>query len=288
MSSAAQAQWSPEPPAELLSTTLRRLGEGVGKVVYASEHWVIKRERSPAEVVAIILLWNALRKLKRVFPHGWIDRLLQGPSHEIRLLRILVQSAMLFIPKSLWFTQNIRRTFRTYLSRDVRGERLAQQHLEGSGFVPKSVQFPPTPVKISGWPGKLTVSSATERVEGTLHQHLSKLAAEGRFGEIEEWLNRLLSLRRSGWSHGLFSMDAHLKNFGVCGERVVLLDTGGLTNRWSEIMNTLQFEEQVVEPHRRLGLREILKARPDIAARFDQAWKSVVNPETVREHWPAD
>ena len=95
-----------------------------------------------------------------------------------------------------------------------------------------------------------------------------------KFEEIEEWLDRFLDLRQSGWSRGLFSMDAHLKNFGVCGDRVVLLDTGGLTNRWTEIMDTLAYEEGVTEPHSRLGLGDVLEDRPDIAARFNARWKS--------------
>ena len=59
-------------------------------------------------------------------------------------------------------------------------------------------------------------------------------------------------------------MDAHLKNFGVCGDRVVLLDTGGLTNRWTEIMDTLAYEEGVTEPHVRLGLGDLLKIGPTL------------------------
>src|SRR6185436_6359282 len=50
-----QTEVLPEPPEELIGTFLRRLGEGVGKVVYASPHWVVKRERSPSEVVAIVV-----------------------------------------------------------------------------------------------------------------------------------------------------------------------------------------------------------------------------------------
>ena len=30
-------------PADLTSGRVRRLGEGINKVVYASEHWVVKR-----------------------------------------------------------------------------------------------------------------------------------------------------------------------------------------------------------------------------------------------------
>ena len=81
-------------------------------------------------------------------------------------------------------------------------------------------------------------------------------------------------------------MDAHLKNFGVCGDRVVLLDTGGLTNRWTEIMDTLAYEEKVTEPHVRLGLGDLLKERPDIAARFNARWKAIVNSAAVRDLWP--
>ena len=105
-------------------------GEGVGKVVYASQHWVVKRDRSPSEVVAIIVLWNFLRKLKRVLPGGWVDALLRGPSKEIHLLRVLVQAAMMVVPKSVWFTRHIRKAWTVYISRDRRGRRLAEQHLK--------------------------------------------------------------------------------------------------------------------------------------------------------------
>jgi hypothetical protein len=140
--------------------------------VYASEHWVVKRERSPFEVVAIIVLWNALRKVKHVLPRGWVDRLLRGPSREIRFLRVLVQTAMMVIPKSLWYTTHIRKAWRVYVSRDMRGQRLAEAHLHGTGLVPQTVQFPPAVVRVAGWPGRLTVSSATERVDSTLHDRL--------------------------------------------------------------------------------------------------------------------
>jgi hypothetical protein len=274
------------PPDELFRGPLRRLGEGVGKVVYASQHWVVKRDRSPSEVVAIIVLWNFLRKLKRVLPSGWVDALLRGPSKEIHLLRVLVQAAMMVVPKSVWFTRRIRKAWTVYISRDLRGRRLAEQHLKGTSLVPETVTFPPSSVRVAGWPGWLTVSEATERVECTLNDKLEKLAAAGEFDELEEWLNRFLCLRQSGWSRGLFSMDAHFKNFGVCGDRVVLLDTGGLTNRWTEIMDALAFEEEVSEPHLRLGLGELLKDRPDIASRFNARWKATVNSETVRDVWP--
>lgn len=283
---ASFTEWLPHPPSELFAEPLRRLGEGVGKVVYASQHWVVKRDRSPSEVVAIIVLWNFLRKLKLILPRGWVDSLLRGPSKEIRLLRVLVQGAMMVVPKSIWFTRHIRKAWTVYMSRDRRGRRLAEQRLKGTSLIPETVTFPPSAVRVAGWPGWLTVTEATERVECTLSEKLNKLADAGRFEEIEEWLDRFLDLRQAGWSRGLFSMDAHLKNFGVCGDRLVLLDTGGLTNRWTEIMNTLAYEEGVTEPHCRLGLGDALENRPDIAARFNARWKSIVNSDAVRDLWP--
>jgi hypothetical protein len=280
--------WLPGPPEEITLTRLRRAGEGVGKVVYASEHWVVKRERSPFEVVAIIVLWHQLRKLKRILPHGWVDWLMRGPSREIRLLRMIVQSLMFVVPKSIWFTTHIRKVWRLHMSRDMRGQRLAERYLHGTGLTPVTVQFPPTSVRVAGWPGRLTVSSATERVESTLHERLVILSRAGRFEEVELWLTRFLELRQSGWNRGVFSVDAHLKNFGVCADRLVLLDPGGLTNRWSHILDHLSSQQEIEEPHRRLGLGEILKSRPDVASRFNAAWREVVSPEGVRERWPAD
>ena len=120
------------PPEELIATPLRRLGEGVGKVVYASPHWVVKRERSPSEVVAIVVLWNILRKVKRLFPKHIADKMFTGPSKQIRFFRVLVQAGMLVIPKSIWFTRRIEHAWKLYHKRNVRGERLAEEHLTGT------------------------------------------------------------------------------------------------------------------------------------------------------------
>jgi hypothetical protein len=277
----------PSAPEELTRGRLRRLGEGIGKVVYASEHWVVKRERSPSEVVALIVLWKALRRLERMLPGRWGKRLAERPARQIRFLRLLTQAAMAVAPKSLWFTRHVREVWRLYHRRNIRGEGLAQEHLAGTSLVPERISFPPTRVRIAGWPGWLTVSEASERVETTLYQRLAELARAGRFEEVERWLDRFLELRQAGWQRGLFSVDAHLKNFGVTGDRIVLLDTGGLTNRWREIEGRLAYEEVVAQPHIQLGLGPILAARPDIARRFDERWKAIVNREVVRRHWPA-
>jgi hypothetical protein len=274
----------PHAPEELTRGRLRRIGEGIGKVVYASGQWVVKRERSPFEIVALIVLWRFLRRIERFLP----GRFLEKPSKRIRLLRVLVQATMLVVPKAVWYRDHIRQIWKQYHTRSLRGERLAREHLSGTALVPEQVTFPPVRVKVGGWPGWLTVSEATERVESTLHQKLLALAHEGRFDELEQWLERFLDLRQSGWSRGLFSVDAHLKNFGVIEDRIVLLDSGGLTNRWAEIEQRLVFEEVVVQPHIQLGLGAALGSRPDIAERFNARWKATVNRTVVRELWPRE
>jgi hypothetical protein len=86
----------------------------------------------------------------------------------------------------------------------------------------------------------------------------------------------------------LFSVDAHLKNFGVIGERIVLIDSGGLTNRWQDISAKLSQEEQIEEPHVQLGLERVLGDQPELVARFNRRWREVVNRDSVIGHWPED
>lgn len=167
-------------------------------------------------------------------------------------------------------------------------EQFLRIRVEGYVLCPtllRSIEFPPVTVRVGGWPGQLTVAEATERVEATFEERVQQLARQERFEELEQWLDRFLQLRQGGWRLGLFSFDAHLKNFGVAAERVVLLDTGGLTNRWDEVEDRLAQEETVEQPHANLGLAPVLAARPDIAERFDARWKAAVNREAVRRLW---
>src|SRR6266404_73587 len=223
---ASEPRKLPHAPEELTRGNLRRLGEGIGKVVYASEHWVVKRERSPSEILALIALWKVLRKLEAVLPAKIGERFVQRPAGQIRFLRILMQGLVAVVPRSIWFATHIGEVWSLYRARDARGEHLAQTHLAGTPLVPERVTFPPTRVKVGGWPGWLTICEAAERVEGTLHQRLLDLAKAERFDELEQSLDRFLDLRQAGWRRGLFSIDAHLKNFGVIGDRIVLLDPG--------------------------------------------------------------
>jgi hypothetical protein len=203
-------------------------------------------------------------------------------------MRVVTQAGMMVVPKSVWFTTHIAQVLRVHHARDWRGEKLARRHLTGTGLVPERVTFPPATVLTSGWPGWLNIREATERVEDTLDRRLTQLAAAGDFAEVEQWLYRFLETRQSGWQRGVFSVDAHLKNFGVIGDRVVLLDTGGVTNRWQDIVARLSKDEQVLEPHAQLGLGSLLARQADVARRFNERWKQMVNRESVREHWPDD
>lgn len=282
----SQPHLLPHAPEELTSGRLRRLGEGVGKVVYASEHWVVKRERSAADIIALIVIWKALRRIARLLPAHMGEPLLRRPSKWIRLVRVMVRPLVLAIPRGVWLMTHAGEMWHVYHSRNVRGERLAKEHLAGTSLIPERVTFPPVRVRVGGWPGWLTVSEATEKVEGTLHKRLSDLAARGRFDELEEWLNRFLELRQAGWQRGLFSVDAHLKNFGVTGDRVVLLDTGGLTDHWPEIDRRLTSQASLDAPHVQLGLGPMLADRQDIAERFDTRWREIVSHSGVLRHWP--
>jgi hypothetical protein len=276
----------PHAPEELTRDRLIRLGEGIGKVVYASEHWVVKRERKPAEVVALIIIWKILSRCAHLLPFGWGDKLLSRPSSTLRFMRVVTETAIAVIPKKVWYTAHVAEVFRVYSARDRRGERLAQKHLAHTDLLPQVITFPPATVLVGGWPGWLNVREATERVDATLDRRLADLAAAGDFEGVEAWLNRFLDMRQTGWQLGLFSVDAHLKNYGVIGDRLVLLDTGGLTNRWGDITARLVRDESVEVPHVKLGLGKVLANRPDVAQRFDERWKSLVNRASVIDHWP--
>jgi hypothetical protein len=275
----------PHAPAELTQRRLKRLGEGIGKVVYASEHWVVKRERTPSEVVALIGIWRLLRFCERIFPFGLGRDLLEKPSRQLRLLRVLAQGSMAVLPRAVWFTTHIRQVWRQYHFQSARGERLAREHLRGTSLVPEEVAFPSVRVEVGGWPGFLTVSTATERVEAILYDRLTALAAAGNFDEFEHWLEQLLLTRQAGWRLGLFSLDAHLKNYGIVQDRVVLIDPGGLTNQLADIEEKLARELNGADPRVRLGLESLLADHPEIAARFDARWREMVNPEVLRELW---
>lgn len=271
-----------EAPLEIRTQDLRRIGEGIGRVVYASSNWVVKRERSPREVIALIVVWRMLRAIERAFPLGIAKRLMQGPSRQLRLLRMMIEGVMVIISRTFWFSRHIVPVWRAYHKQSVKGTRLAETRLTGSSLIPCSVEFPPTRVRVRGWPGWLVVCKAEERAESTLLDYLSELAQAGFFDEMEEWLDRFLEVRKTGWQHGLFSTDAHLKNFGIIGDRIVLLDSGGLTDRWSEVEKKLEDDRRKSDPpHQRLGLAPLLVSRPDIAARFDANWNATVRPEVV-------
>jgi hypothetical protein len=276
----------PHAPAELTHGRLRRIGEGIGKVVYASDHWVVKRQRSPSEILALIAIWKIVRKAEGILPGTIGQRLLAAPSRQLRLLRVFMQGVLAMIPKSIWYMTHLRDLWHVYTSRAHHGERLAQELLHGSSLVPELISFPPVRVEVGGWPGYLTVDHATERVEATLLDRLNSLAAAGAWDAVEWWLDCFLETRQTAWRRGIFSVDAHLKNFGVTGNRVVLIDSGGLTNRWCEVKDRLDFEQRANAPHVRLGLGKTLASRPDIAERFNARWKETVSVEGVLRHWP--
>jgi hypothetical protein len=229
-----------------------------------------------------------VRKLERLLPRRLRHRLLAGPSVTLRLLRVLMQAVLRVVPQSLWYMRHLRELWATHIARDKHGEQLAREHLLGTDLVPEQISFPPVRVNVGGWLGYLTVDHATERVEATLLDQIASLAQDGEWAQVEVWLARLLETRRTAWSLGIFSVDAHLKNYGITENRVVLIDPGGLTTQWSDVHERLEFEQGMAAPHVRLGLGRVLAPRPDIADRFDADWKRTVSVEGVLKHWPSD
>lgn len=273
-------------PEELTRGRLKRIGEGVGKVVYASENWVVKRERGASEIIALILIWRMMKRLERWLPGRITGKWFSHPSTPLRALRMALQVVVAAVPRGVWFSTHWGRVWQKFVHRDVRGEYLAVKHLSGTSLVPETVTFPPTLVKVAGWPGWLVVTEATERVEETLYDRIRKLAAQGNWSEVERWLERLLELRRAGWRRGVFSVDAHLKNFGVIQSRVVLIDSGGLTDRWEDVERHLASMARNGSAARQFGLEEILAGAPDLAQRFETRWRELTAPQTLRDLWP--
>jgi len=275
-----------EAPGELTRGRLKRIGEGVGKVVYASERWVVKRERGASEIIALILIWRLMKRLEKILPQRFTSRWTAHPSAALRALRMAMQAFVAVVPRAVWFSTHWGRVWQKFVHRDVRGEYLAVKHLSGTSLVPETVTFPPTLVKVSGWPGWLVVTEATERVEETLYDRLKRLAAERKWNEVERWLERLLELRRAGWRRGVFSVDAHLKNFGVIQNRVVLIDSGGLTDRWEDVERHLASVAKNGPVWRQFGMEEILAGAPELAERFDARWRDLTSPQSMRDLWP--
>jgi hypothetical protein len=273
-------------PEDLTRARLVRLGEGINKVVYASDHWVVKRQRRPSEIIALIIVWKFLKRLEHLLPGGFARRLMEKPGKRIRFLQLVFQVVVLPVPKAVWLATHIGSLWKWHSSREVQGQILADAYLAGTPLTPARVLFPPTRVKVRGWPGWLLVSEAMERVETTLQDRINDLARAMRFDEIENWLERFIEFRKSGWRRGVLSLDPHFKNYGIVGDRIVLLDAGGLTNNWQEIEHRLGREDEVERPHVRLGLEMTLRNRPDIAQRFDERWRAAVNVEAVQSHWP--
>ena len=147
-------------------------------------------------------------------PGGLGRRLLERPGKQIRFLRLIFVPLVLPIPRGVWLATHIGSLWRWHSSREIQGQILADAYLAGTPLMPGRVAFPPTRVKVGGWPGWLVVSEATERVETTLQDRINDLARARRFDDIEVWLDRFLDLRRSGWKRGVFSADPHLKNYG--------------------------------------------------------------------------
>ena len=274
-------------PEELTLGTLRRLGEGIGKVVYASEHWVVSRERTPLEMVALIVLWKALRKLERLLPGAWGKTLRDRPSRQIRFLRVLVQGAIVVVPRALWFSSHIRDVLRLYHRRSVRGRETGANSFgrirtdSGAHRVPPGARSHWRLARMAdGLRGQRTGGfdapseddaaggGGSFRGAGSVARTPAR-DAPGGMAAGTVFAGRTSEKLRHHWrAHCPFGHGRADEPLGGSGKAV----GGGRV--------------QPTEPHVRLGLGELLEEHAEIARRFDQRWKDTINTEVVRECWP--
>ncbi len=156
-----QARALPRAPSELTQSPLKRLGEGIGKVVYASQHWVVKRERRPSEILALIGIWKLIRRIEQFCPAWLYRRLAPDRRRRIQLMVMVFRPIIMLLPRGLWFATHIGEYWRWYTKSEARGAMLAEKYLTGTALVPERVTFPPTRIEVPEWPGWLVVSEAT-------------------------------------------------------------------------------------------------------------------------------
>ena len=124
----------------------------------------------------------------------------------------------------------LRRVLRVYRARDRRGEKLARKHLAGEPvWFPNASHFR----RRRSWPGaaRVAVRPRGHRARGRYPRPRSR-TSQKRGISTKSSAQPIPPYPPERWQLGSFSGGCALKNFGVIGKRIVLLDTGGPTNRW--------------------------------------------------------
>ena len=293
-----------EPPdpanvrAEFTGAPLERVGSGFESIVYGSTCWVVKVPRDErglaASLLATVVVGRALRPLRTCGgapgnrePAGAAmafcrDR--RGPTPVARGARGL-PAILIMVPERSWRGSGIERRARWLRARAEECQRLAMRCLDGTPLVPRRVELPPTRIRTARWGRRRTVTTAYQRVDRTLWDEALRCGRLGRVDELDRWLDRFLSFQIMLWRRGvLFAASNPYENHGVLGDRLVLLDHGGLI----EDPRTIRLSLDTVRTRWLEQTRDLYTTARSTAScePFGQRLSDLLQPSAVRMHWP--
>jgi hypothetical protein len=282
--------------AELTATPLERVDGGTYRVVFGSRGWVVKRSRSFRNSVAIAVAAHLAEKLRRVTDRrlralGWgtpglaLDPMSrEGRSRAMLRLAVvgIIRAGLTVVPAPLWKA--------TPTAREVRDARLSSAlsaelaaRLDGTGLTPPRIDVQATRVRARGR-RSFSVTTAFRRVNHTILADLRAHAKHRRDAEIDALLDGFLECQVELWRRGVFSMDIlPFVNYGVLDGRVVLLDSGSLTD------DPLTIRRFLAARGAKLAYTEAVLAvllTPERARRFRERMAGLFTPIVVRRYGP--
>ncbi|MBZ0165314.1 MAG: rhomboid family intramembrane serine protease, partial [Candidatus Omnitrophica bacterium] len=288
--------------AEITAQPLVRIGQGWQKVVYASDNWVVQQEWSIAAAATIVKRSRLLNKYIRRFVPNTTLASLRNPNtftvkqFAVKIAKIIVFRAMFF---TLWSLFKMMPRFvlqRTHSGRAILAHRdearqaediLKNSALANSDYIPRRYSIKPTKVRLAGHLFSVTTTQVVERADNTLHDHLAMLVAEGRVEEAKEWLDRFLRMQVMLWEMGLFEYTFQPGNYGVIGQRLVLLDHGEMTNRHDEInVKLARWHDEAYVWTVSSFERAFGPEHQDIVQEYFERMTRLINKEAIEQHWP--
>ena len=292
-----------EAANELIAHPLPVIGAGLGKAVYGTKHWVVKQKRGLPVTASYFMVRRFTPRWAKIFaerllsmdfpwgdPAGWLprDELDQTRLEWVFRWRYAVARLWLtVIPEAWWLPSEFGREAVAHERMDREGQQLAEQCLKGTGLIPRRVIFPPIQVSVQGWPWRLSVCEAHERTDISLRSHLHQLDTSGRWEDLRAWLDRVAALQPRLWEHGVFNMDMNvLANHGILNGKVVLVDSGRLTNDPRTIGAFLDSNFEQFMIHNRRALTYLLPKHPEVRDYFTAQWRALLTRDNLSAVWP--